>query len=336
MLVGIHFCSYYLFLRSPIKFKLFLLFAFLVVSFTLRVYYAPTEFADFENYNRVIANDFFVYDFPLLLISEPYLAILSKILSLVFDETETVVSGIFWLNFVLVSTFFTWLGLRKDIQVFSKIALFSLYYYFWGFVLLRNSWGYILFALLVITPSVKTKISFLLSSLAHLSVLPIFVSIFKSLNPFIRIRGNTFILISLIYLSAFILVYLTKVFFGYFDQNLVGRLISYLTSEPKYSFPHVALFISINLFFLKELSGSVRHKFSPELLFLLYVSSFFINPVISSRFSVYLILYKLMDPNFELRLFNLGVKSNSKFLVSLFTFFLLLSLSIYSFFNVKV
>lgn len=335
MLAGIQFLLFYLLVRVPSRFKIICVCTFLIISILIRLLALPEEFADYDSYYKSIAQGFVEYSFPVFLFSEPYLHLLSSSLSLISKEVDIIVSLVYWWNFSIVTLFFVFLGLKNEIKPEYKIIAFGLYYFFWGFVLLRNSVGYMLFGLFIINPSISNRFKIIMSGLAHVSIFPVVLGTINKFNLFKRINFQPVVRTAFLFISGYLISKLVMSPW-LIDFDTLGRLATYFKDNANYSAGHVVFFCLVNFFFLFQMKLLSRARVKPDLLYLIYVGSFFINPVISSRFSVYLILYLLLSTNTRFYSSNKFLKLIGRKPTNSVLYILSFVIHVYSFYDLQV
>ncbi|MCW3170510.1 EpsG family protein, partial [Chryseobacterium sp. 09-1422] len=115
------------------------------------------------------------------LFSEPYFFIVVLSIKNMVGDTAGSLNFYYIINFIISTIFFIWIIRLKDIQTFSKVLLFSLYYFLFAYTTVRNSPAYILVGVLYYFLHRKKifKLGYL-SFLAHLSSVPaVLFSLFR-------------------------------------------------------------------------------------------------------------------------------------------------------------
>jgi hypothetical protein len=289
----ISFLLYYLLVQKlTLNTRLFIAFLFIISTISFKLLVDITSVPDYNSYYDVIGQDkgnsgaFFIF-------SEPYYFYTVNFLNLYFSK-EFSINLFYFINYIITNIFFIWLSFKTDIPIWNKILLYSLYNYFFSYILLRNAPSYILIGFLFygISNNKFFKISFL-AFLSHLSSLPIIlVSFFK--NKQIDFK---FIIFVLILISSY-------TFFLNLDiLNIYEKINAYSEgSDNMISTFHTLyfiFFIILNIFILrKKKYGFLNYTY----LFLgcMYLILQKTNPVLGYRFSIYLILYIFLNPNFRL------------------------------------
>jgi len=284
------FIYYFLSQKLDVTLKIIFGVLFFFISFIFMVNVDVSKMPDYQAYFAVIGTSEPELSIKTLF-AEPYYFQLVNLFAK-SHSTEFSIKIFYYINFILTSSFFIWLACMKDISVWKKMLLYALYYYFFSYVLLRNTPAYILVGLLFYTLQKNEflKIS-VLSFMAHLTALPIIAfSVFKNKKADI-------------YLFLFVLLYMY--FFKFIINlnllDLYSRLSVYQENQDGPSIFHklyFGLFIGINIFlFFKNKALILNYTYI--FLFATYLIFQFINPVMGYRFSIYLVMYILLSPNFN-------------------------------------
>lgn len=304
------FLFYYLacFEYSNTKKKLLFIICFVICSLVLRNVIDP-----------VLNNDFYLYynfkifkkptGFLSFLINEPYLYYVYAFFDFFSDDKGVVFSCLYWFNHIITTFFFVWMLKLKDVEVWKKMLLFSIFYFFFAFVLLRNGPVYLLFALYFYYVFRIIKFNYVLfAPFMHISAILMLIVYFHKLKNY--------------YLYFFIICILLPICFLIFKPILqeVNAFQVVLLKANEYSKLNNVAGIVDWLFFIfisfLMLAGAILYKkqiFHPFIITsaVFYYISYLINPVVAFRFSPY-VLFSLLFMDFEelknkkiFRLFNL-------------------------------
>lgn len=293
IIVVFNFILYYLLvLKNNLEYKIIFSFLFIVCCLIIKNNTEVANLHDYGTYYQVIGSDvpFFSID---ELFSEPYFFQISNYFYLNSHSATHTIVFFYDVNFYLTLFFFVWLSFLKNIAAWKKVVLFSLYYYLYSYILLRNTPAYVLVGILFCYLH-KNKYFYpsALSFMAHLSALPILMfSVFKNKTS----DKKMFLLLVFFFLSLNVIFRLP--FFGLQDKLLVyqedqeyGRTIIH-----KIYFA-VIIFVHVFLFFKKRM---VVYNYTYSFIFLIYIFLQILSPVMGFRFSVYLILYLLLNPELK-------------------------------------
>ena len=297
------FLFYYLgsFDSANTSYKRLFVICFVIASFVLRYVIDPQWNNDYDLYFN-----FKIFQEPKnilsIFIGEPYLYLEYACFNFFFNDKEIVFLSMYWFTFLISTFFFVWLLTRKDIEMWKKMFLFTCYYFFFAFVLLRNGPAYILFAYyLYYTFREKKFYWVVLTPLMHLSSWVLLITLFHK-------KKNYFAFCAL-------LVFLTVISFFFlfpvlsekdtFDK-IVFKINAYSSGMAVIGIMHKLYFLLITTLVL---IGSLLYKkkmLHPIIVTTLvfYYLGFFINPVVGFRFSPFVFL--------ALFLFNFDDFNNGK------------------------
>lgn len=292
-LVAINFVSYF-FLNLRNNFFLKLLFSVLfvfsctIIKFNVDITTVP----DFAMYYGEIGSKQTQLTFNLLF-KEPYYYQFVNYLNK-NHSAFSAIKVIYTFNFLLALAFFVWISFLDDISLWKKNVLFALFYYFFSYVLIRNTPAYVLIGILFyyIHKNKFIKISFL-SFLAHISSLSIlFFSLFKNKSV------DRYLIIYLILYGLILKLVLIVPFFDirerFENYYAISNNINWIAHIGYFSF-----IIGLNVFlFYKD--KNVIYNYTYSFIFFTYIFLQFISPILGFRYSIYLILYLLLNPNFKL------------------------------------
>ncbi|CAI9679791.1 EpsG family protein [Elizabethkingia anophelis] len=280
------------------KFKpLFILIAFFFVFFTLYFRFeVPYKYnADYWGY-YMLAKEKFEFSF-MKIFSEPYFPIIYDFFSSLFGDFFKSLHAVYLFNYIICTIFFIWIAIKKDILFIFKIICFVLYYFLFTYTVVRNSIAYLLITIMLYKLLRNHK--FLMgyfSFLFHASSLPIIAATFlKFKKPTPKI-----LLYIIIGVGIFGALLNTAVFFhviNKFDAYSGGGTIAINLTFHRLYFGGMCMFFLL-MYYLDR--NAIFNSFFLSL-FLLYIILFFINPVMSFRYSVYLVLYLCVYPHKRLK-----------------------------------
>lgn len=292
LLVTTSFIIYYLLsIKSDFYLKLLLSTFFIILCITLKLNVDISTIPDFHMYFNEIGSSQ-----PLLfstMFKEPYYYFCINYLHKYYSPLNSI--KVFYnVNFLFSICFFIWVSFLKDISIWKKITMYSLYFYLFSFVLLRNTPSYILTGILFyyLHKNKFIKISYI-SFFAHISSLPIlFFSLFKN-KPVDR-----FLFIYLILYCFLLKLILTYSFFGISERFENYQNIMHTINWFNHLL-YLVLFISLNVFIF-FINKKVIYNYTYFFMFFTYLFLEFISPVLGFRFSIYMIFYLLLNPELKL------------------------------------
>lgn len=279
-------------LKFNINLRIILAFLFVVLCFIIKWNIDVSKMPDYPNYFKIIGIIEPELSFKMLF-AEPYYFQFVNYLYKTHSAADSI-KYFYNINFFLTLTFFVWLSFLNDISIWKKIVLFVFYFYLFSYVLLRNTPAYVLIGVLYYYLHKKIYIKFcILSFLAHLSSFPIlFFSFFKNKKG----DKKLFILLVLFFLGFNILLSLP--IFGVYE-----KFTSYQEGqEYGQSIFHKIYFvviILINLYLLLK-NKNLVFNYTYSFIFLTYFFIQIASPVMGFRFSIYMILYLLINPELKL------------------------------------
>lgn len=290
------------------KYKVFFSFIFLGLSYIFFFLVDLSKLPDYQQYYNVIGlreNEISLKSF----FTEPYYFDLVNLLHTYFSKDFSIFC-FYFLNTTITSIFFVYISFNKKLSGWKNIFLYSMYYYFFSFILLRNTPSYILVAVLFYFLNKKYYPKFsILAFLCHLSSLPILVfSIFKNKNA-------DFKLFILIIGYVFMFKILTQIeIFGIYEKLMIYQDDKEF-GQGVFHKVYFFCFLLFNIFlFLKY--KNVIFNYTYILFLTTYVILHSMGPVMGFRFSIYLILYIFLNYNF-----SIGIKN--KFYLNFLSFFFL-------------
>lgn len=275
--------------------KLLCIICFVICSLFLRSILSP-----------FVNNDFYLYynfqifqkptNFLSLFINEPYLYSVYAFFSFFSDDKVIVFSCLYWYNHIITTIFFIWLLKVKDVETWKKMLLFSIFYFFFAFVLLRNGPVYLLFAMFFYYNFRNIKFNYVLvTPFMHISSIIMLIVYFHKWKNY--------------YIYFFITCILFPICFLIFkpilqDINAFERIFLRINEYLKlYSIPGIMDWLFFIFISGLLLTGGILYKkkiFHPFIItsaFLYYIT-YYINPIVAFRFSPY-VLFALFFMNFE-------------------------------------
>ena len=285
------FLFYILNITENKEFKYFISLIFLVFSFFLFFLIDFSKLPDYQQYYNVIG----IRDSEIsikTLFTEPYYFELVNVFNKRYSS-EISIRIFYFINTFITTFFFIWISFNKKAAPWKNVLLYSLFYYLFSFILLRNTPSYILtgilFYFLQKNIFVKTTI---LSFLCHLSSLPVlFFSFFKNKKADFKL-----LIIVVIYFLVFNLLTQLEIFGIYnkltiyqddkeYGQNIFHKL-------------YFILFLIFNLYMYLKYK-SIIDNYTYILIFFTYLILQSIGPVMAYRFSIYIILYIFLSDKFS-------------------------------------
>lgn len=292
VLALINFLIYFLLtLKFNNKSKILLSFIFIFFSVLFKLNVEVSDMPDYDAYYDVIGLIKPELSFKMLF-AEPYYFQLVNYLYK-YNSAEFSINFFYYLNFLFTLIFFIWIAFLRDINSWKKVLLYGLYYFLFAFVLLRNTPSYVLtgFLFYYLHQNKYIKIT-LLSFLGHLSSLPILIfSMFKN-----KIGDNKLFIYILLYFFSFNLI-LNLPFLGVYEKfNMYQDVDEY--GKSIFHKIYFVFFICINiyLFFKNKI---VVYNYTYVFIFMTYFFLQLASPIMGFRFSVYLIIYLLLNPKFS-------------------------------------
>jgi EpsG family len=302
--------------QKNVEWKICMLFLFIILTFCYKLTVNISSMPDYDGYIQSIGVDNTTNWF-MLLFSEPYFFQIINLLTRYYSEGSSIVF-FYEVNYVITLFFFCWVAFRKDISTWKKVLLFSLYYYLFSYVLLRNTIAYVLTGLLFyfMHKEKYLKIS-IFAFLAHLSCLPILIfSAFKN-------RRSDRVLI--VIMSLYIIFFFVIINLNIITPDLNEKLYTYQSSQEygKSIFHKMYFYILLGInYILFRYQKNVFFNYTYILIFFTYLAIQYISPVMGFRFSIYLIIYILLNPKC---IFNKKIEFHLNWLS-----FLLLGLSLFN------
>ena len=303
LLTFLMFLFYYLASFNTLKLdhQWFLLIFFFICSFILRLVIDPNinkdYYAYYNLYNYTSPDNFISF-----LLSEPYLFMIYKFFSFFTSDKVATFKCIYWFNFLISNLFFIWLATRKDILIWKKIVLFVFYYFLFGFVLLRNTPVYIIYACFFYYSYRNKKFNkILLTPFIHFSGLSLLVLVFQKNKYYLRIFFS-----SILILLPLVIYYIMPILSSIGStKDLLLKLETYQLSVKNSSIFHSIHVVFVTLTILTSIFFYKKKALNPIFIttFFIYYISYFINPVLGFRFSPYVF--------FAIFLFNFNGNHNS-------------------------
>ena len=145
-LVILNFIIYYfLCINKKNSIKIPFSFIFFLLSFVFFLLVDFSKMPDYQEYYNVIGLEVKGQSLNTLF-SEPYYFQIVNFFNLTLSK-EASINIFYFINTLLTTSFFLWLSFKIDISPWKKVFLYSMYYYLFSFVLLRNTPSYILLAI---------------------------------------------------------------------------------------------------------------------------------------------------------------------------------------------
>jgi hypothetical protein len=266
------------------------LFIFILFSVFVRFFTPLIENADYNTYLRFVDTGELSELSVGSLFSEPYFFIIVLSLKNFVQDTAASLNLYYVINFIITTIFFIWIIRLRDIQTFSKILLFSLYYFLFAYTTIRNSPAYILVGVLYYFLHRKKVFRLgYLSFLAHLSSVPAVIFSFFRAD-----QVSKKVLIGAIVMFPLFFVFINLPFL-----NLSDKLSQYEDStEYGVSTFHKIYFVVIVLLsiFLYFKNKALVFNNVYILNFVMYLMLYSISGVMAFRYSIYFIMFLLFVP----------------------------------------
>ncbi|MEY4964027.1 MAG: hypothetical protein RLZZ323_1346 [Bacteroidota bacterium] len=310
----VNFIFYYLAsIFSNFKFKIGFSLLFILSTIVLRLVVNNSQLPDYDSYYSIIGIIEPEFSFKILF-TEPYYFQLVNYFNKTYSS-ETSINFFYTINYLISTTFFVWLLFVNKVSPWKKVLLFSLYYYVFAFILLRNTISYIMIAILYYRLNYNkiNKTSFL-AFFSHLSSLPVLGS-----SLFRNKKGDLKLIVSgICYVLFFSILIRLEAF------NVYEKFSAYQESKDYgVSFFHkfyFYFFLIVNVFlFIYKRKMVFNYTYLP--IFLTYILLQYANAVMGYRFSIYLMLYLLLFINDVKEDIYINTKLN---LISFFFIFLML------------
>ncbi len=285
------FFSYYLicYSKNNVKAYSILSVVFLIAVVWLRIVIPPEMSKDYIAYVQTHGfEDAFSF---IYLLSEPYRLVLYEILSIFSDDQVQITNYYYYFNLLVNSFFFLWLAKIKDISLWKKILLFSLYYIVFSFVWLRASISYILiFYFIYYGYRNKLKLIGFMTPFVHISS----ISVLYLWS--VRFVSKAYLKIGMILILLLITYYFLS---SNQSTYILYKIDSYINSAgEKDNYKHQLYFIGILIFVFNFLYYNRKYIFDTLVMSLsfFYVIIHVVNVVAAQRISHYLILVLLSLP----------------------------------------
>ncbi|EJL66744.1 hypothetical protein PMI10_00322 [Flavobacterium sp. CF136] len=289
------FLSYYFasFDYEDLKWKILSISCFIASSFALRLVLQTNLNNDYLlYYNFQIFHK--PYGFLSYLLNEPYLYLVYTLFSYFIDAKETVFQCMYWFNYLIATSFFVWLLIKKDVEMWKKMVLFVCHYFLFAYVVLRNGPSYILFAMYFYYSSRNKKFNWILiTPFMHISSCLLLVTYIHKWKYYFFVLFFLFLFI----FTFFLLMTPFLLNIGYFN-SILSKIATYSQEIKMIKIMHIIYFLFIIL--LSSMGGVIykRKMLHPILLtpLLFYVIAFYINPILAHRFSPYVLFSFLLFP----------------------------------------
>lgn len=256
--------------------------------------------------NPVLNNDFYLYynfnifqkptSFLSFFINEPYLYSIYLFFSIFSDDKLIIFSCIYWFNHIITTVFFVWLLNVKDVQGWKKMVLFSIFYFFISFVLLRNGPVYLLFALYFYYNFRNTKFNYVLvTPFMHISAIVMLIVYFHKWKNYYIYFFIICILLPIFFLISKPLLQEVDVF-----HRVIFKINQYLIL---YNVPGILDWLFFAFVSTLLIGGILLYRMQIRHPFLITTAAFYyiayiINPIVAFRFSPYF-LFAILLMNFD-------------------------------------
>ncbi|MDT9500129.1 EpsG family protein [Capnocytophaga canimorsus] len=220
-------------------------------------------------------------------LKEPYLYLLYSFFYNFYDEKIEVFQAMYFFNYAALTFFFTWLMTLRDVVMWKKVLIFTMYYFLFSYTLIRNGIPYAIFGYFIyqIYRNKSTKLIYL--------------------TPFMHISSSTLLLLIFHkhrkYMAYLLVVCISSLLIASVGSTILNRaefiLIASKINDYGFSQKQTGIFHYIYFGFIVMLSIItwifVKKRFWNPVItttLLFYLIGFFINPVVGFRFSPYLIV----------------------------------------------
>ncbi len=286
------FCVYFL-LGYFVDRNLKILFAilFVILSYLLKFSIDVTKTADYDNYLHLITLD--LPEFSLnSLFAEPYFFQIGSWLCKYYSKEQSL-AFFTESSFIYSTIFFLWMAFLKNVSTFNRIIIFSLYYYFFAYIVFRNGPAYMLSGVTFyyLHKNIYLKATVFLF-LMHLSSLPvIFFTIFKN-----KLGDRKLLLMCFLFIIFFNILVRIELFALYDKFSFYENEVEYGQSIFHKIYFYSFVLFNIYLFCFKK---DVIYNYTYLLLFVTYLILNYSNSVMGYRFSIYLTLYLMLNPKLD-------------------------------------
>ncbi len=304
------------------KQKLIMIFSFVTFSCILRIVIDTSWNNDYYLYfNFKIFNK--PTGFLSYLLNEPYLYSIYAFFNSFIAGKSQVFLAMYWFNFVINTLFFIWLVTRNDVEMWKKMFLFVLHYFFFGFVFLRNGPVYILFAMYFYYTFRNKKFYWIfITPFMHISSCLLLITYFHRWKNFYKIVFGSFVTVFLFFLFFKSFLIHIKAF-----GSILYKINTYSKGMENIGLAHYFYFVFICSLVILGIALYKKQMLHPILIItvLFYSISFFINPIVAHRFSPYVFFALFLFP------FNSLKDKKIIFLINRLTIFLF-PIFLYAFF----
>lgn len=219
--------------------------------------------------------------------AEPYMLIVYRLALLCIKADDFAqIKCIYYVHFLVVTGFFVWLAVRRDITFESKLVLFLSFYPWMAFVGLRAGMAYTAscFLFLAVTNPRLEVVQWLIP-LIHASSLPYVVAMKATA---LKAVGRL-ILVSMVVALG----YSVTLADSHFVKHILGKLDRYSETASERTSVNLLLFHIANISFLSYLALiNSRFRTNPAVLSLsvAYVLAYFLNPVVGIRLFPFILI----------------------------------------------
>ncbi|PHR73270.1 MAG: hypothetical protein COA67_03665 [Lutibacter sp.] len=282
LLIILVFSTYYFAAISNKRLQIYKILLFVVVSLILRTTVPFEISADYNLYTsmsyELSINELFK-NFGINIIYQGFFYFTeSKILS---------VHLFFWFNFIISTVFYVWL-LKTSIKFYKKIAIFSITYFLFTYILLKNGMAYelvFIFFYLYINKN-RTYLSILFAPiLFHFSSI---VVIFSHLTIYINTKKRVIgLIIGIVILLLFKSDYISSSLF----LDKINRYSKHAYNFSLYDFLWLIFLISCFITTIRKTKLNKNLLQVNILLFTAYILAYITNPAPAYRMSLYYLLF---------------------------------------------
>ena len=245
------------------------------------------------DYAAYYSNNIYDYNFYGIIdvISEPALKLVYNISFFLFNDKKQTVHFIYWLNFA-GCTYLYYRISKYQIPFFKKMILFSFFYFFFTFVLLRNGIPYLLvFMFFYEINNTEGKLrKLIVASFFHATAAVVFL-----VRLIFEIKLRRLIVYALVVLAILAVLAVNNIsVFDYFIQKFDAYAEVY---HYRSVFHIIWMFFIFGIFcwsFVENVAQSSSLFFIT--LMVVYIVLNYLNPVMGYRLSLYVLLFYLTLP----------------------------------------
>ena len=285
------FLSYFFLCSARKHFPIFLGISliFLGIGYYFRIHVDYKSNADYYGY-YLLSGESFSFGIDKIL-SEPYFPIIYDFFKKIAPSNSLALEYVYLFNFFICNLFFIWLAYNKSILFYLKIIFFSLYYFLFAYTAIRNSLAYLLVGVALYKMLRNSRFIFgYFAFLFHVSSLPVILSMFLG---FKKPKKKVLIYILTGAISLGVIINL-PIF-----SHILMKFDAYSAGGAKYNVAfHFFYFTIFNLVVLLIYFKNRKVVYNSYFIFvfILYLVLFILNPVMSFRYSIYLITFLCFYP----------------------------------------